>query len=99
MPRRLDQITYDLERGQFTARLRIVEHAEDRAFLTGLAQQLVTAVLAGACVIGGIMLATSGAGPFFLPGLRFYEFLGYLLAFAGFVLGLRSVAKIFGPSQ
>lgn len=97
LPRRLDQITSDLERGRFTARLRIIEDPDDRRFLTGLVQQLVAAVIAGACVIGGILLATSGVGPMFVPNLRFYEFLGYLLSFAGFVLALRSVAKIFGP--
>ncbi len=96
LPRRLNRITEELERGAFTTHTRIISHPDDRRFLNGLVQQLVIALLSGASVIGGILLATSPGGPPLLPNLSAFAFLGYLLAFAGFVLALRAVALVFG---
>lgn len=96
LPRRIGKISEDLERGRFTAHVRVFSDAGDRAFLSRLVQQLVVAVLAGSAVLGGIVLAVSAGGPALLPGLTLFTFAGYLLAFAGFVLGLRSVALVFG---
>lgn len=62
-------------------------HPDDRAFLLGLVQQLVVAVLAAAGVVGGILLAVAPGGPQLAPGLGAYALVGALLAFAGFVLG------------
>lgn len=96
LPRRLNRISEELERGRFTMHSRIISHPDDRRFLNGLVQQLVVAMLSGASVIGGILLATSPGGPPLLPNLSAFAFLGYLLAFAGFVLALRAVALVFG---
>lgn len=96
LPRRINRITEELERGAFTTHVRVISHPDDRRFLIGLVQQLVIALLSGASVIGGILLATSPGGPPLLPNLSAFAFLGYLLAFAGFVLALRAVALVFG---
>ncbi len=95
LPRRLNRITDDLQNGRFTTNMRIVSHPDDQAFLTGLANQVVVAVLAGFAVVGAILLLTSDGGPM-LYNFRVYEILGYLLGFAGFVLALRSVAMVYG---
>ena len=98
LPRRLNKITEDLEAGRLTAHLRVLSHPEDRSFVSGLVQQLVVAVLSGSAVLGGIVLATSG-GVEVMPGVTAQALLGALLAFAGFVLGLRAVAQVFGRSS
>ena len=96
LPRRLDKITDDLERGRFTAHVRMVSHSDDRRFLNDLAQQIVTAVLAGSAVLGGILLVGTPGGPMALPDVSVYALLGWLLGFAGSVLALRGVASLFG---
>lgn len=96
LPRRIGKITEDLEQGRFTTHVRVASHADDRAFLTGLVQQLVVAVLAAAGLLGGIVLVTASGGPEVLPGVGAHMLVGSLVAFAGFVLGLRSVAMVFG---
>lgn len=95
LPRRLNRISDDLQNGRFTTNVRIVSHPDDQQFLTGLANQVVVAVLSGFAVVGAILLLTSVGGPM-LYSFRVYEMLGYLLGFAGFVLALRSVAMVFG---
>ncbi len=99
LPSRINRITEDLENGNFRANIRVLEHPEDRRFLDGLTQQLVTAVLAVGAVLGGIMLATTEGGPALLPDVSLYTLFGGFLAFAGFVLALRSVAHVFSRSR
>lgn len=95
LPRRLNRITDDLQNGRFTTNVRIVSHPEDQLFLTGLANQVVVAVLSGFAVVGAILLVTSTGGPMFYS-FRLFDIMGYLLGFAGLVLALRSVAMVFG---
>lgn len=95
LPRRLNRISEDLQNGRFTSHIRIVSHPEDRDFLTGLANQIVVAVLSGFAVVGAILLLVSTGGPM-LYAFRVFDILGYLLGFAGMVLALRSVAMVFG---
>lgn len=98
LPRRIDKLTEDLAQGRFTVRVRAFSEETDRRFLTDLVQQVVLALLAGASVLGGIVLVTSGGGVEVLPGLGAFALLGYLLAFAGLILALRAVALIFTRS-
>ncbi|MGB3955541.1 MAG: AarF/UbiB family protein [Brooklawnia sp.] len=95
LPRRLNRITEDLQNGRFTSHIRIVSHPDDRDFLTGLANQIVVAMLSGFAVVGAILLLSSSGGPV-LYAFRVYDILGFLLGFAGLVLALRSVAMVFG---
>ena len=99
LPRHLDRLAVELERGTLATRVRIVAHEDDRAYLDRLVQQLVTAVLAGAAVIGAILLVTSTGGPMLVAHLSLHHLLGYLLGFAGFMLSLRAVALIFGHAR
>ena len=96
LPRQIGKITEQLERGSFTVNTRLVSHPADRAYLDGLVQQLVVALLSGAAVLGGIWLFVSPGGPELIEGVSLYAFLGALLAFAGFMLSLRAVAMVFG---
>lgn len=95
LPRRLNKITEDLEQGRFSMNMRVLENSSDRRFLTSLVQQLIVAVLAGAAVVGAIMLITSEQGPLLTEGVRLYAFLGFVLLFGGFVLSMRSLMLVF----
>ena len=95
MPRRINKITEDLERGRFSMNMRVLENPSDRSFLTSLFQQLIVAVLAGAAVVGAIMLITSNEGPLLTKDIRLYSFFGFVLLFGGFVLSMRSLMLVF----
>jgi ubiquinone biosynthesis protein len=95
LPRRLGKISEDLEAGRLTVTVRMLEHPTERAFLTGLAQQLVVAVLAAACALGGVLMVTSEAGPMMTTTLPLYTFLGFVLLLFAFVLGARAVVLVF----
>ena len=95
LPQRVSKIVEDLEQGRLTVRVRPLGDRQDRAFLTGMAQQVMTTILAAAATIGAIMLLTSDTGPMLTPTVRLYEFLGFALLFIGFVLGLRVLALVF----
>ena len=99
LPRHLDRLAVELERGTLETRVRVVAHEDDRAYLDRLVQQLVTAILAGAAVLGAILLVTSTGGPMLGTNLSLHHLLGYLLGFAGFMLSLRAVALIFGRAR
>ncbi|MDN5807132.1 MAG: AarF/UbiB family protein [Brevibacterium sp.] len=95
LPRRLNKITEDLEQGRFSMNMRVLENTSDRRFLTSLFQQLIVAVLAGAAVLGSIMLITSEDGPLLTEGIHLYAFFGFVLLFGGFVLSMRSLMLVF----
>ncbi|GAA1513966.1 ABC1 kinase family protein [Brevibacterium permense] len=95
MPRRINKITEDLEQGRFSMNMRVLENPSDRSFLTSLFQQLIVAVLAGAAVVGAIMLITSNEGPLLTKDIRLYSFFGFVLLFGGFVLSMRSLMLVF----
>lgn len=95
MPRRINKITEDLEQGRFSMNMRVLENPSDRSFLTSLFQQLIVAVLAGAAVVGAIMLITSDEGPLLTKDIRLYSFFGFVLLFGGFVLSMRSLMLVF----
>lgn len=95
MPRRINKITEDLEHGRFSMNMRVLENPSDRRFLTSLFQQLIVAVLAGAAVVGAIMLITSSEGPMLTTDIRLYSFFGFFLLFGGFVLSMRSLMLVF----
>ena len=52
-------------------------------------------MLAAACALAGIILLVADTGPFMLPTLRLYAFLGATLFFFGFVLAARALALVF----
>lgn len=95
MPRRINKITEDLEHGRFSMNMRVLENPSDRSFLTSLFQQLIVAVLAGAAVVGAIMLITSDEGPLLTQDIHLYSFFGFVLLFGGFVLSMRSLMLVF----
>lgn len=95
LPHRLNKIVEDVEGGRLTIHVRALADRRDRRFVTALAQQLMLTILAAAATLGAIMLLTSSAGPRLTPTLPLYAFLGYVLLFVGFVLGLQVLVRVF----
>lgn len=95
LPRRINKIGEDLENGRFSMNVRVLADPADRSYLTGLFQQLVVAVLAGAAVLGAIMLITTNEGPLVTGEIRLYGVFGFALLFGGFVLGMRALMLVF----
>lgn len=95
LPRRINKISEDLEQGRFSMNVRVLAHPADRRYLTGLFQQLVVAVLAGAAVVAAIMLITSNEVPLLAGEIRLYAAMGFALLFGGFVLGMRALMLVF----
>ena len=95
LPRRINKISEDLEQGRFSMNVRVLGHASDRRFLTGLFQQLIVAVLSGSAVLGAILLITSNEGPLLAGEIHLYSFFGFVLLFGGFVLGMRALMLVF----
>jgi ubiquinone biosynthesis protein len=98
LPRRINSITEGFERGRSIISVRILADERDRSFVTGVVQQLTLTLLAAACALGGIVLITADTGPFMLPTLRLYAFLGATLFFFGFVLAARALVLVFRRS-
>ncbi len=95
LPRRINAITDNLERGRTSFNVRLLADERDRGFITGILQQLTMTILAAACAVCGILLVTSESGPLMLPQLRLYTFLGATLFFFAFVLAARSLVLVF----
>jgi ubiquinone biosynthesis protein len=95
LPRRINAISESFERGRSVVSVRVLADERDRGFVTGVVQQLTTTLLAAACAIGGIVLLVADTGPFMLPTVRLYTFLGATLFFFGFVLAARALALVF----
>ena len=94
-PRRLNQITEDIEQGRLSVNVRVLAHPADRGFLNRLVQQVVVALLAGAATLAAILLITTESGPFLTESIRMHAFFGYILLFMGFILALRAVVLVF----
>src|SRR6185437_4732604 len=88
LPHRLETITSDLERGRLGLRIRSFAAPDDQAWLAGLVNESISALVAVAAVIGAIILVVAQSGPLIAPNVRLDAFAGYVLGFVGFVLAL-----------
>lgn len=95
LPRRISHLTEDLHDGRLSVNVRVLAHREDRNFITRLIQQFTIAVLAGFCVLGGVVLIAFGeGGPALTDYLTWQTALGYIVLLAGFMLSLRTVTLV-----
>ncbi|MBD5785369.1 AarF/ABC1/UbiB kinase family protein [Cellulosimicrobium terreum] len=95
LPRRVTRIVEDLEQGRFTVTVRAFSDPDDRAFLTGLVQQVVSTVVAASAVVAAVVLLVADGGPSLSQGLPLYSVLGAALAFVGTVLAVRVLVFAF----
>lgn len=96
MPRRVDAVTRQLEDGEFSVRVRMLDDSRDRAFLTGLVREITTAVIAAACAVVAVVLLVAPSSPVLAPGLALYPLLGATFLLFAFVLASRVLALALG---
>ncbi len=95
LPRRLARITSDVEAGRLTFSVRTFAHADDRAFLAGLVQQVVSTVIAASAVVAAVVLLAADSGPELAEGVGLFTVLGAGLGFVGTVLAVRVLVFAF----
>ncbi|MER7172122.1 ABC1 kinase family protein [Streptomyces mesophilus] len=99
IPRRVDRITAELERGTFTVNTRMFAHPTDQRVLAGLLQQALIAVLAATTGLMSVVLLASNGGPRISDELRLYEVFGYNLLVLSVIMMLRVLVGGFHRSE
>jgi len=95
LPRRVTRLVRDLEEGRFTVTVRAFADPADRAFLSGLVQQVIMTLVAVGAVVGAVVLLVAEGGPMLAPQLPWFTVLGAALAFVGTVLAVRVLVAAF----
>ncbi|QIS03528.1 phosphotransferase [Nocardia brasiliensis] len=93
LPGQIDQISADLAAGRFRVDVRVFEHPADRAFLSDLAQRLITALFAAACVVAAAVLLVAGSDAELFGGVAVSAVLAAALGLVGAVLGIRTLLR------
>ncbi|WP_433664497.1 ABC1 kinase family protein [Nocardia sp. CA-128927] len=93
LPGRIDKITADLEAGRFSVGVRVFEHPADRAFVSALAQRLITALFAAACVAAAAVLLVAGNKAELIDGVAVSAVLAAALGLIGAMLGIRTLLR------
>ncbi len=100
LPRRFDRITTSLERGPFTASVRLLADDRDRRFVASMTGRAVLAFLGAAFGIMSVMLIGVRSGPLLVPiaagtgGTSLFHVSGYAGLFFSLVLILRVIIAI-----
>ncbi|MER7274796.1 AarF/UbiB family protein [Dactylosporangium sp. NPDC000244] len=95
LPSRLERTTGALADGTLSVRVRPVADPEDRRWIRGRLNDAVVSVVAVGAFLAAVLLIVADTGPFVTPRIRLNTLLGFSLALCGFVLGLRSVLRVF----
>jgi ubiquinone biosynthesis protein len=73
----------------------VLADPDDRAFVTGLVQQMTMSVIAGALSLSAVLLILARGGPMLADGVRLFPLLGATLLLFGFVIAARVLALAF----
>ena len=94
LPRRLDRMANQIERGNFRARVSLFSDPHDEHVVTKLVNRTVLALTGGVVgLIGAILIGISG-GPPFAGNTSLYEFFGYFSLFCSVVLIMRVIVSV-----
>jgi ubiquinone biosynthesis protein len=94
LPRRLDRMASQIERGNFRARVSLFSDPHDEYVVTKLVNRTVLALTGGVVgLIGAILLGVKG-GPPFAGDTTLYEFFGYFSLFCSVVLIMRVIVSV-----
>ena len=99
LPARVERVTEDLERGRFQVRTRAFASAGDRAWLRSLLDDAVSAVFAVVAIALACVFLVVDGGPQITEALSAYDVVAGGLGFAGIVLVLRLVVRLFTRSR
>ena len=94
LPRRLDRMASQIERGNFRARVSLFSDPHDEHVVTKLVNRTVLALAGGVVgLIGAILIGVKG-GPPFAGDTTLYEFFGYFSLFCSVVLIMRVIVSV-----
>lgn len=94
LPRRIDRITAALERGQFTANVRLFADERDAKLLTRLVSRAVLAFIGVGLALASVLLLGQSGGPSLTAALTVYQIFGYGGLLCSAVLVLRVIVAI-----
>jgi ubiquinone biosynthesis protein len=94
LPRRLDRMANQIERGNLRARVSLFSDAHDERVVTKLVNRTVLALAGGVVGIIGAMLIGVRGGPPFAGDTSLYEFFGYFSLFCSVVLIMRVIVSV-----
>ncbi|SMH39331.1 ubiquinone biosynthesis protein [Rathayibacter oskolensis] len=94
IPRRVESLSQQLERGTLGVRLRTFADGGDRGFVGGLVAEVVSALISLTAVVLAIVLVVSDSGPSLAPDLRLFDLGGAFIGLLGFLGILRLVRRL-----
>jgi ubiquinone biosynthesis protein len=94
LPRRLDRMANQIERGNLRARVSLFSDPHDERVITKLVNRTVLALTGGVVGVIGVMLLGVGGGPPFAGETSLYEFFGYFSLFCSVVLIMRVIVSV-----
>jgi ubiquinone biosynthesis protein len=94
LPRRLDRMASQIERGNLRARVSLFSDPHDERLITKLVNRTVLALTGGVVGVIGVMLLGVGGGPPFAGDTTLYEFFGYFSLFCSVVLIMRVIVSV-----
>ena len=94
LPRRLDRMANQVERGNLRARVSLFSDPHDERLITKLVNRTVLALSGGVVGVIGVMLLGVGGGPPFAGETTLYEFFGYFSLFCSVVLIMRVIVSV-----
>lgn len=94
-PGRVDALLDSLAAGTFTVRTRAAAHPDDRRWMRARLNDVLSAVLSVAAVVAGVVLMVVPGGPAVTPQLSAFALAGAAVGFAGVVLALRTLFRLF----
>jgi ubiquinone biosynthesis protein len=94
LPRRLDRMANQIERGNLRARVSLFSDPHDERVVTKLVNRTVLALAGGVVGVIGAMLINVRGGPPFAGDTSLYEFFGYFALFCSVVLIMRVIVSV-----
>lgn len=95
LPRRLESLASQLERGTLNVRVRSFAAPDDQWFVGALVSEILGVLVSITAVVLAIVLVVSDSGPMLAPQLSLFDLLGAFVGFLGFLGILRTVRRIF----
>ena len=94
VPRRLDQLGRQAERGELTLRVRLFADHRDAEHANNLVDRIILAFLSASVGLVSVLLLPISAGPHVAGATRLTQLLGYAGLTAATILGLRVLATL-----
>jgi len=98
LPRRIDRISANLERGAFTMNMRMFADERDKRFIATQIGRLSMALIGSLIGLMSVLLLNIKGGPMLAASFSLNEFLGYMGLFSSVIVMMRVVVAILRSS-